>query len=166
MRLSVLRSLTLGLAFQPGSWGRGAWLGYSRHPIEKGCWGIVRYFTYSKRGAGNLGGCSCCCYFHLTVIESQSPNHLSGEPARQGQSLALKADLVPSALMTLDKHQILAISKQNLGAPSPGAPGKHSIAPPGFAPLVLTDCQQSPAEKSPALQPLPAHSPSTSLSLI
>ena len=89
----------------------------------------MRYFTHSKRGAGKLGGCSCCCYFHLTVVESQSPSHLSGEPARQGQSLALKASLVPNALMTLDRHQILAISKQNLEAPIPGPLGNTPLLP-------------------------------------
>lgn len=170
MRLSVLCSLTRGLALQPGSWGRGPWLGYSRRPVEKGFWGIMRYFTYSKRGTANLGGCSCCCYFHLTVIESQSPSHLSSEPARQGQSLALKAGLVPSALMTLDRHQILAISKQNLGAPIPGhprpppAPGNTPLLPQAllsWSLLIASNPQlRSPLLSSPSLPtPRPPHCP-------
>ena len=131
----------------------------------------MRYFTHSKRGAGKLGGCSCCCYFHLTVVESQSPSHLSGEPARQGQSLTLKASLVPNALMTLDRHQILAISKQNLEAPVPGPRGNTPLLPQA---LLSNPQLRSPLLSSPSLptspslpsQLFPAHSPSTSLSLL
>ena len=138
----------------------------------------MRYFTHSKRGAGKLGGCSCCCYFHLTVVESQSPSHLSGEPARQGQSPALKASLVPNALMTLDRHQILAISKQNLEAPIPGPLGNTPLLPQAllsWSLLIASNPQlRSPLLSSPSLpsrpslpsQLVPAHSPSTSLSLL
>lgn len=103
-------------------------MSYSSQQVEEGCWGIMRYFTQSEVEAGNLGGC-CCCYFHLSVVESRPPSHLSGEPARRGQSLALKAGPVPNALMTLDRHQILAISKQNLDAPIPGLPGNTPLLP-------------------------------------
>ena len=153
----------------PGSptWvlGQGAWLGCSSHLVEKEYWGIMRYFTHSKRGAGNLGGCSCCCYFHLTVVESQSPSHLSSEPARQGQSLALKAGLVPNALMTLDRHQILAISKQNLEAPIPGPSGNTPLLPQAllsWSLLIASNPQlRSPLPSSPSLPsqlfpPIPA----------
>ena len=114
----------------------------------------MRYFTQSQVEAGNLGG--CCCYFHLSVVESQSPSHLSGEPARQGQSLALKAGPVPNALMTLDRHKILAISKQNLEAPIPGLPGNTPLLPQAllsWSSLIANNPQLSMAL---ALQPLPS----------
>ena len=120
----------------------------------------MRYFTHSKRGAGKLGGCSCCCYFHLTVVESQSPSHLSGEPARQGQSLTLKASLVPNALMTLDRHQILAISKQNLEAPVPGPRGNTPLLPQA---LLSNPQLRSPLLSSPSL-PTPRPPPCPCLS--
>lgn len=58
--------------------------------------------------------------------------------------------------MTLERHQILAISKQNLDAPTPELLGNTPLLPQALLSLaVLTDCQQSSAEQVPALQPHP-----------
>lgn len=73
--------------------------------------------------------------FQLQGYRVSSPHHLSDDPTRQGQSQALKASPIPNALMTLDRHQILAISKQNLEAPIPGPLGNTPLPP-----LALLSC--------------------------
>lgn len=116
--------------------------------------GIMRHFPLSEAGAGSLGGC-CCCSFHLSVVDSQFPSHLSAEAAKQGRSLVLKASPVPNALMTLDRPQIPAISKQNPDAPIPGLPGNTPSLPQSLLSWSSLIAHHPQLSKSPALQPLP-----------
>jgi hypothetical protein len=157
----LLNPWPLAWAPQPSTWGRVVglmWLQVKKKDLERS---LGLYF--SEAWARNLGDQGH--YLDTSVIESQSPSHLLGEPTRQGQSLALKSALVPSTLMALHRHQILVASKQNLDAPIPRLLGNTPSLPQAllsWPSLIANNPQLNvPAFQppSPLTSPLPASPP-------